>query len=50
MLVQWSPASHLEFVILQAFQCGGCSFLQEWTRSTVCNGTHLRARCNSFKY
>jgi hypothetical protein len=31
--VQWSSASHLEFVIPQAFWCGGCSFLREWTRS-----------------
>jgi hypothetical protein len=50
LLVQWSSASHLELVILQAFWCGGCSFLREWTRSLVCNGTLLRARCNSFKY
>jgi hypothetical protein len=50
LLVQWSPASHLEFVIPQALRCGGCSFLREWTRSPVCNGTLLRARCNSFKY
>jgi hypothetical protein len=50
LLVQWSPASHLEFVIPQALWCGGCSFLREWTRSPVCNGTLSRARCNSFKY
>jgi hypothetical protein len=50
LLVQWSPASHLEFVIPQASWCGGCSFLQEWTWSPVCNRTLLRARCNSFKY
>jgi hypothetical protein len=50
LVVQWSPVRHLELVILQAFCCGGCSFLREWTRSPVCNGTLLRARCNSFKY
>jgi hypothetical protein len=50
LLVQWSPASHLELVIPQAFWCGGCSFLQEWTWSPVCIGTLLRARCNSFRY
>jgi hypothetical protein len=43
LLVQWSPASHLEFVIPQAFRCGGCSFLREWTRSPVCNGTLLES-------
>jgi hypothetical protein len=50
LLVQWSPASHLEFIVPQALWCGGCSFLREWTRSPVCNGTCLRARCNYFKY
>jgi hypothetical protein len=50
LLVQWSPVSHLELVIPQAFWCGCCSFRREWTRSLVCNGTLLRARCNSFKY
>jgi hypothetical protein len=37
--VEQSPASHLEFVILQAFRCGGCSYLREWNRSPVCKGT-----------
>jgi hypothetical protein len=37
--VERSPASHLEFVILQAFRCGGCSYLREWNRSPVCKGT-----------
>jgi hypothetical protein len=49
-LVQRSSASHPEFVIPQAFRCGGCSYLREWTQSPVCNGTCLRARCNCFKY
>jgi hypothetical protein len=31
LLVQWSPASHLGFVIPQAFWCGGCSFPREWS-------------------
>jgi hypothetical protein len=50
LLVQRSPASHPEFVIPQAFWCGGCSYLREWTWSLVCNGTLLRARCNTFRY
>jgi hypothetical protein len=29
LLVQWTPASHLEFVVPQALWCGGCSFLRE---------------------
>jgi hypothetical protein len=29
LLVQWSSASHLEFVVSQALWCGGCSFLRE---------------------
>jgi hypothetical protein len=39
LLVQWSSASHLEFVVPQALWCGGCSYPQEWNRSSVCNGT-----------
>jgi hypothetical protein len=39
LLVQRSPASHLEFVIPQALWCGGCSYPREWNRSSVCNGT-----------
>jgi hypothetical protein len=35
LLVQWSPASRLEFVIPHAFWCGGCSFLREWSQSLV---------------
>jgi hypothetical protein len=31
LLVQWSPVSRLEFVILQPFWCGGSSFLWEWS-------------------
>jgi hypothetical protein len=50
LLVQRSPASHPEFVIPQAFWCGGCSFPWEWSQSPICKGTCLRARCNCFKY
>jgi hypothetical protein len=39
LLLQWSPASHLEFVVPQALWCGGCSYPREWNRSSVCNGT-----------
>jgi hypothetical protein len=38
-LLQWSAASHLEFVIPQALWCGGCSYPREWNRSSICNGT-----------
>jgi hypothetical protein len=38
-LVQWSAASHSEFVIPQALWCGGCSDPWEWNQSSVCNGT-----------
>jgi hypothetical protein len=50
LLGQRSPASCSGLVIPQAFWYGGCSFLREWIRSPVCNGTLLRARCNSFEY
>jgi hypothetical protein len=39
LLLQWSAVSHLEFVVPQALRCGGCSYPQEWNRSSVCNGT-----------
>jgi hypothetical protein len=39
LLLQWSAASHLEFVVPQALRCGGCSYPREWNRSSVCNGT-----------
>jgi hypothetical protein len=38
-LLQWSAASHPEFVVPQAHRCGGCSYPREWNRSSVCNGT-----------
>jgi hypothetical protein len=39
LLMERSPASHLEFVIPQALWCRGCSYPREWNRSPVCNGT-----------
>jgi hypothetical protein len=39
LLLQWSAASQLEFVVPQALRCGGCSYPQGWNRSSVCNGT-----------
>jgi hypothetical protein len=39
LLLQWSPASHLEFVVPRALRCGGCSYPREWNQSSVCNGT-----------
>jgi hypothetical protein len=38
LLVQWLPASCLEFVISQPFWCGGSSFLREWSQGPVCKG------------
>jgi hypothetical protein len=38
-LLQWSAVGHLEFVVPHALRCGGCSYLREWNRSSVCNGT-----------
>jgi hypothetical protein len=46
LLVQWSPASHLEFVVLQALWCGGCSYPREWNRSSICNGTRSMGVCS----
>jgi hypothetical protein len=46
ILVQWSPASHLEFVIPQALRCGGCSYPREWNQSPVCNGTLNMGVCS----
>jgi hypothetical protein len=39
LLMEQVAASQLEFVVLQALRCGGCSYPQEWNRSSVCNGT-----------
>jgi hypothetical protein len=44
--VERSPASHLEFVVPQALWCGGCSYLREWNRSPVCNGTLSMGVCS----
>jgi hypothetical protein len=38
LLVLWSLASRLEFVISQPLWCGGSSFLWEWSWSPVCKG------------
>jgi hypothetical protein len=46
LLLQWSPASHLEFVVPQALRCGGCSYPREWNRSSFCNGTLSAGVCS----
>jgi hypothetical protein len=46
LLVQWSPTSHLKFVIPQALRCGGCSYPRERKRSPVCNGTLNMGVCS----
>jgi hypothetical protein len=45
-LLQWSAASHPEFVVPQALRCGGCSYPREWDRSSVCNGTLSTGVCS----
>jgi hypothetical protein len=46
LLMERSPASHPEFVIPRALWCGGCSYLREWNRSPVCNGTLSMGVCS----
>jgi hypothetical protein len=46
LLLQWSAASHLEFVVPQALRCGGCSYPREWNRSSVSNGTLSAGVCS----
>jgi hypothetical protein len=46
LLVQRSPASHLEFFIPRALWCGGCSYPREWNQSPVCNGTLSMGICS----
>jgi hypothetical protein len=46
LLLQWSVASHPEFVVPQAPRCGGCSYPREWNRSSVCNGTLSAGVCS----
>jgi hypothetical protein len=46
LLLQQSAASHPEFVVPQALRCGGCSYPQEWNRSSVCNGTLSAGVCS----
>jgi hypothetical protein len=45
-LLQWSAASHPEFVVPRALRCGGCSYPREWNRSSVCNGTLSAGVCS----
>jgi hypothetical protein len=46
LLLQWSAASHPEFVVSQALRCGGCSYPREWNRSSICNGTLSAGVCS----
>jgi hypothetical protein len=46
LLLQWSAASHPEFVVPQALWCGGSSYPREWNRSSVCNGTLISGVCS----
>jgi hypothetical protein len=46
LLVQWSPASHLGFIVPQALWCRGCSYPREWNQSSVCNGTLSMGVCS----
>ena len=46
LLLQWSAASHPEFVIPQALRCGGCSYPREWNQCSVCNGTLSAGVCS----
>jgi hypothetical protein len=46
LLMERSAVSHLEFVVLQALRCGGCSYPREWNQSSVCNGTLSAGVCS----
>jgi hypothetical protein len=46
LLLQWSAASHLEFVVPQALWCGGSSYPREWNRSSICNGILSAGVCS----
>jgi hypothetical protein len=46
LLVQWSAASHLEFVVPRALWCGASSYPREWNQSSVCNGTLSTGVCS----
>jgi hypothetical protein len=53
LLLQRSPASRLEFVILRAPWCGGCSYTRERNQSPVRKEIYrvfAGAKCNRFKY
>ena len=46
LLMERSPASHLEFVIPQSLGCRGCSYPREWNQSPICNGTPSMGVCS----
>jgi hypothetical protein len=46
LLMERSAASQPEFVVPQALRCGGCSYLREWNRSSVCNDTLSAGVCS----
>jgi hypothetical protein len=46
LLQEWAAASHLEFVIPHALQCGGLFVPAEWNWSSVCNGTLSAGVCS----
>jgi hypothetical protein len=46
LLQEWAATSHLEVVVPQALQCGGCSYPREWNRSSVCNGILSAGVCS----
>jgi hypothetical protein len=46
LLMEQAAVSQLEFVVPQAPRCGGCSYPQEWNRSSVCNGTLSAGVCS----
>jgi hypothetical protein len=46
LLLQWSAASHPEFVVPRALRFGGYLYPREWNRSSVCNGTLSAGVCS----
>jgi hypothetical protein len=46
LLMERSAARQLEFVVPQALRCGGCSYLREWNRSSIGNGTLSAGVCS----
>jgi hypothetical protein len=45
-LLQWSLASHPEFVVPRALWFGGCSYPREWNRSSIRNGILSAGVCS----